>query len=85
MPDAQGYSGAIADEDEAGTAESDETASANERPVAVHDARKRTCAELKRDLTTIRNQQRVGTSASIAAKPNESRRAPEAALRSERC
>ena len=85
MPEAQADSGPIADEDEASEAAADENTSANERPVAVHDARKRTCPELKRNLTTIRNQQRVGTSVSTTAKLNESRRGLEAALRSEGC
>ena len=85
MPEAQADSGPIADEDEGSTAESDEAVSANQRPLAVHDARKRTCPELKRNLTMIRNQQRVGTSASTTAKLNESRRGLEAALRSEGC
>jgi hypothetical protein len=85
MSDAQADQGASADEDAAGDPESGDPASENKRPVAAQDARKRTCPELRRDLSTVRNQQRAGGSASATAKLNGSRRELEAALRSEGC
>ena len=85
MSDAQSYSGPSAEVDSANEAELEEMAGANERPVAVQDVRKRTCHQLKRDLTTVLNQQRAGAGGSATAKLNDSRRELEAGLRSEGC
>lgn len=85
MSDAQADQAASAEEDAADDPESGELAGANERPVAAQGARKRTCPELRRDLSTVRNQQRTGGSVSAIAKLNGSRRELEAALRSEGC
>ncbi len=85
MSDAQSDSAPGAEADPASDAEPDEVTSANERPVTTHDVRKRSCPQLKHDLTTVLNQQRAGATGSAMAKLNESRRELEAALRSEGC